>query len=409
MQSPETSLDAACAAWEDRADARPLRRWLAVELDPDGGPRRLDVGSWDDCLARLRRAERARGGWSDSVRERVGGLFAWRVHLSRPDGSPMLGPIGRDRGRGAALREASGLATDPAHRAVLSRWFPSELPPGRRPVPPPLPAVADDDRVLAVLRPDWHPDGDWLAVDHRALLDAARVELAGTGRPWLLGDWRSDGLGLGDVPVGPARPSSWTTNPRADAIEWTYRAGPTRVTRSAVLLRYRKVALLAQQEDGPSASAGLRLALADGVTAAPADDLRAWTLSRSRSTARLIPIGLPPLPYPTDRGSLAVEGREAVLRVATTGRRRWLPLVVAWGKAPTGWRTLTVTENSRVCPTDVAFAARLAWGPGEDGLLLYRSLARPALRAVLGHQTRARFLVARFSTEGDVEPLLSLD
>ena len=65
--------------------------------------------------------------------------------------------------------------------------------------------------------------------------------------------------------------------------------------------------------------------------------------------------------------------------------------------------------RSKTCPPSVAFGARLAWGPGEDGLLIYRSLAKPALRAVLGHQTRARFLVGRFTPDGDVVPLLSLD
>jgi hypothetical protein len=73
------------------------------------------------------------------------------------------------------------------------------------------------------------------------------------------------------------------------------------------------------------------------------------------------------------------------------------------------WRTLTVTEKSQACPPDVAFGARISWGVGQEGLLIYRSLARPALRAVLGHQTKARFLIGRFTEDGDVEPLLTLD
>jgi hypothetical protein len=70
---------------------------------------------------------------------------------------------------------------------------------------------------------------------------------------------------------------------------------------------------------------------------------------------------------------------------------------------------LTVSEKSRICPPDVAFAARITWGRSET-LVVYRSLALPAIRTFLGYQTHARFLVGLFSHEsGDVEPLLNLD
>jgi hypothetical protein len=69
---------------------------------------------------------------------------------------------------------------------------------------------------------------------------------------------------------------------------------------------------------------------------------------------------------------------------------------------------VTVAEKSRACPPDVAFAARVTWGRDET-LVIYRSLARPALRSFLGHQTRARFLIGLFSDEGDVEPLVKVE
>ena len=50
----------------------------------------------------------------------------------------------------------------------------------------------------------------------------------------------------------------------------------------------------------------------------------------------------------------------------------------------------------------------MAWGTTES-LIIYRSLARPALRAFLGHQTEARFLVGLFTREGDVHPLLTVE
>ena len=60
-------------------------------------------------------------------------------------------------------------------------------------------------------------------------------------------------------------------------------------------------------------------------------------------------------------------------------------------------------------PPDTAFAARVTWGRDET-LVVYRSLGRPALRAFLGHQTTARFLVGLLHRpKGTVEPLLKLE
>jgi len=402
------NLKDSCAAWEDRADPVPLAVWLTRELDHDGSPKRLATEEWGRCLDCLHRVMNARQGLPSDMLTRIGGLFEWLVHATRPDASIVFGLRGRDPDRIAHLREGASLSSDPALASVVERWFPAAR--GGRPslISPPLPAYSDEDRVLAILRPDWTTEGDWVAVDHRARGDASRVEIAGGGRPWLMGSWTSLDRTDPTVP-GPARPTSWSTGPYADALEWTYRAGPTRITRTVVLLRYRQIALLAQQEDGSAVSTGFRVGLAEGTTPSPLSDLRAWSLARSRSTARLIPLALPALPYLTERGSFTVEADEAVLRQTSEGRRRWLPLVVSWGKSPIQWRVLTVTENSKICPSDIAFGARLSWGTGQDGLLIYRSLGRPALRVVLGHQTRARFLIGRFTPDGIVVPLVSLD
>jgi hypothetical protein len=401
-------LKDSCSAWEDRADPAPLADWLTRELDHDGSPKRLPTEEWGRCLDCLHHVMTARQELPGDAVTRIEGLFEWLVHATRPDASIVFGTRGGDPARAARLLDWASLTSNPALASVVGRWFPT--PQGRKPpaISPPLPAYSDEDRVLAILRPDWTTEGDWVAVDHRARGDASRVEVSGGGRPWLMGSWTSLDR-TGPTTPGPAAPTSWSTGAYADALEWTFRAGPTRITRTAVLLRYRQIAVLAQQEDGPTISTGFRVGLADGTTPSPLSDLRAWSLARSRSKARLIPLALPALPYLTERGSFTVEAGEAVLRQTSAGRRRWLPLVVSWGKSPVTWRVLTVTEKSKVCPHDVAFGARVSWGTAEDGLLIYRSLGRPALRVVLGHQTRARFLIGRFTPDGNVVPLLSLD
>ncbi len=56
----------------------------------------------------------------------------------------------------------------------------------------------------------------------------------------------------------------------------------------------------------------------------------------------------------------------------------------------------------------MAFAARVGWGR-DEGLVIYRSLGKPGLRAFLGHQTTSRFLIGSFSASGEVTPILKID
>jgi hypothetical protein len=262
-----------------------------------------------------------------------------------------------------------------------------------------------------MLRADWSSVGDLLAVDHRENGSTSRLELRGLGRTWLGPAWNS---GLGQVPTGAAKRTLWVTNPSADLAEWSFRVGPYRVVRTALLLRGRRLALLADQLEGGEPDAAMRIELANGVEAAPLTENRglALTTARKRSAARVFPIGLPCAAYATDRGAFRNVDGSLVLSQRNEGGRCWLPLLVSWEPArnrrPVNWRLLTVTEKSRICPAERAVAARISWGRDET-LVIYRSLARPAIRAFLGHQTRARFLVALFDREGNVEPIVKID
>jgi hypothetical protein len=402
----------ALESWVDRGRADGLGRWLSRALDPDGVPRRRPVGDWPVLLTELAEARRARGtDWPIFLDARIEGFFLATLRFARPDGTPVFGPPGGASAAARAFQDWGRWLSDPGLSRVVQWWFPER---GRGPeyAPPPLPSDSRPDRPLAVLRANWSKQGDLLAIDHRAPGASSAVELFGLERPWLGPSWSLD---LGAHSGTRARPTCSTSTASADLVEWSFRAGPARVVRTALLLRGRRLALLADQVDGSAPSATVRIGLADGVEAGPIPESRGLSLAggRGRSTMRVFPVGLPRLPYPTGSGSFVAEAGALRLRQAMEGKRGWLPLLVSWEPArnrlATRWRPLTVSEKSRACPPGVAFATRITWGRHET-LVIYRSLARPALRAFLGHQTRARFLIGLFSHEtGNVEPLLKVE
>jgi hypothetical protein len=398
----------AVGAWVERGDPGPLGRWLDRELDQQGVPRSWPVEAWWPALVSLAEARRRReGGWPRALDERIGGLFRAALRFSRPGGAAVFGPDRPGPSRTDLLRFWADRLGDPGLARVVRWWFPSRSGRVRVAAAPPLPAFASEERPLAVLRPDWSARGDLLAVDGRDRGGPCRLELLGRGARLLGPAWASGAAG----PAGAVRPSFWTTGAHADLAEWVFRVGPSRVTRTALLLRGRNLAMLSDQVDGPDPEASLRVALPPAVTARPVADRRALALSSARGgSARIIPLALPALPYPTERGSLSVQGGEIVLRQRKPGRRCWLPLLVSWrperNRKAVRWRPLTVSERSKVCPPDVAFAARVAWG--DEALVFYWSLGRPASRAFLGYQTDAQFLVGLFTTTGSVQPLLQV-
>jgi hypothetical protein len=409
------SLAQAIKRWLERSDSRPLAHWVGRELDSEGVPVRLLIPEWHECLKLLAEVKRRRRPWPEGCEGRITGLILASLRFSRPDGGPAThsgqpdggGTTARTWGEWASWCRGTGIAR------VLGWWFPG----GRREhAPPPLPAWASRDRVLAILRADWLVTGDFVALDHRNGRIPCRFELFGTGRAWLGPDWS---WGNGARPATNPRLRQWITGPAADLIEWSDRALETRVTRTALLLRGRRLALvsvLAESSAPAGLSAPVRWAVQREIAAAPLEKTRGLILTAdgAQGSAQVIPLGLPCLAYPTDRGWLKHEGGELVLSQApgAGSRRLWLPLLVSWDPArrrkSVHWRILTVSERSRAVRSDRAFAARVSWGRNET-YVVYRSLGPAAPRAFLGHQTSARFLFGEFTTDGTVTPLLTVD
>jgi hypothetical protein len=393
-----------------------LERWLKRELDEDGVPLELHIPLWWGCLKVLAEAKCARPRWPRGVDQRVRLWVRSLLRFARTDGTAATHFDGAaESGRPAArfLKLLAQAYPKSRESKVIHWWL-------GRPVlvqsPPPLPAWSSPRHPLAALRSTWQKQGDLLVVDQRGHESSALCELIGSGASWLGPDW---GLVQATTPTGAPKPACWISNSVADCLEWSYRSGGLFLTRTALLCRGQRLALLGEQVEGKKLGADpleTRLALPPGVTAEPIPGSRGVLLqsASSRVTAQVLPIGLPALPYETERGRLRVLGDESALSlcVAPRGRRCWLPLLASWDnrrhRRPLSWRVLTVSEQSKVCAPDVAFAVRVSWGR-NDTLVIYRSLAAPKHRAFLGHQTGSRFLLGRFTTEGVVEPIFSID
>jgi hypothetical protein len=68
---------------------------------------------------------------------------------------------------------------------------------------------------------------------------------------------------------------------------------------------------------------------------------------------------------------------------------------------------LTVGESLAAVPPEVAAGYRVAVGRRQ--WLVYRALAHKGNRTLLGHNLSTEFLVARFSQDGEVAPLIEIE
>jgi hypothetical protein len=387
---------------------------LARELESDGAPVRLSIPDWSQCVRSLAEARSLRSGWSKKVDRQVLALLRFLLRFSRPGGTATTDfdtvELGASYRR--SLAQLARAYPREGESRVIGWWL--SLPDALH-VPPPLPAWSSSRHVLAVLRGGWQKGDDLLVVDHRRREPQTRFELMGSGISWLGPDWRLVRTAASSQP----RPGSYLSNSTADLLEWSCRATGLRLTRTALLFRGRKLALLGDQVDAKDLlgkSIETEFGLPAGVRAEPISGCRGLLLrtASGRAAAQVLPVALPAAAYETDRGGFRVRDDPGRLALSCTarGRRCWLPILVSWDSSRhrkrLSWRVLTVAQDSRVCAPDAAFAVRVSWGR-DDTLVIYRSLAPPAPRSFLGYQTRARFLVGRFTNEGNVEPLLSVD
>lgn len=388
----------------EEARSDPLRHWIQQELNNGEIPTRLSIGEWPIVLEALVDWARMHGETTDPELKTAIMSFGRAVlRFSRSDGTMLLHKDGTSR---SSLVAYARSGHDPGLAQVCRWWFPRLVREPTDPVAPPLPASSSSTSVRAILRADWARQGDWIAVDQGHPDQACLVEVAGGGNPWVGGRWR-----VGEGRESRARPVAWTSGFPADGLEWRFGVGDIRVIRTAISIPTRRLALLGDQVEAPGAQVTASLEIPDGAVARLDDDgLRVRIARGARASAWLIPLTLGPETVRTGQGRVEVKGQVVEQVVPCSGRRGWVGWLLSWdpvrARKPMIRKRLTVSENSKIVGPDAALGIRVSFGSDET-YLVYRSLGKPGLRAVLGHQTRARFLVGRFLVTGSVEPLLT--
>ena len=156
---------------------------------------------------------------------------------------------------------------------------------------------------------------------------------------------------------------------------------------------------------------GCCLPLWPGVSFQPADESPEGLLLGSKRRANVLPLALPEWRADERIGDLAQTGESLQLRQSAEGGRLFAPLFIDLDRRRRGkkltWRQLTIAESLETQPPEVAVGSRVAIG--RQQWLIYRSLAKPANRTLLGHNLSSEMLIARFQESGEVEPLLEIE
>ncbi len=153
------------------------------------------------------------------------------------------------------------------------------------------------------------------------------------------------------------------------------------------------------------------LPLVAGLGVQPAEKTREVELSGKKLRALAMPLALGEWRVDRRCGELAASGQTLELKQQALGARLyaplWLDLAARRRKRAFTWRELTVAEQLRIQPREVATGFRVQFGNKQ--WLVYRSLAERGNRTLLGHNLATEFLLARFARDGGVKPLIEIE
>ena len=419
--------DIAGAAEVIKAGRKVLARSLAENADSDGTPRAEMIERLPLWLAPLIRASLIAKRfdvklWTNDQRQTLISLVERSIPLCRPDGRATL---------------SNGLSLEPLPVLVAAAelfGLPEISPEGgylqsvtrvvagqparriRRDGVVTMPSNQSDWARFALLRSDWSVNADSVAVAHHRQFP--QIDVTASGKPLLHGDWTLE-LKLGDAVVELAEEWScvcWQSDPDADYIELQMRGpGKLRVERIIMLSRQERFLLLADSISG--APPGLiqyraTLPLADDILVRLDTPTREAQLTLKGFKARVFPLAVTQDRVHSTPHEFTATDKQLTLKQIASGEGLFAPVLLDWHpsrtRADAQWRSLTVTEDSRVIGPDIAAGHRLKLG--ELQLLIFRSLKSTGhARAILGHHTHNETVIARVDKKGDIDPILMVE
>jgi hypothetical protein len=279
-----------------------------------------------------------------------------------------------------------------------------------------VPSTQSDWARFALLRTDWSPQADTLAITHHQRFP--QLDVAALGQPLLHGDWPLQ-LQIGDSLFELADEWScvcWVSDADVDYLELQMEGpGNLRVERMVLLSRRDHFLLLADSIAGaPAEKITLRsqFPLSAGVTAQADTATREIRLQAGRQKVRTFPLGLACERVQSTPHTFAVADDQLLLEQVAAGTGLVAPVVFQWSpelvKKEAVWRTLTVSEAGKVAPAGSAAGFRLRIGDSQ--WLVYRSLKKPKdARTVLGHHSWNETVIGRFDKNGDLDPMLMVE
>ncbi len=431
---------AACAALAAPAREAALK-FLETAIDAEGIVHasylpwlRPLLASWTRLAAMdeaQKRSERSPAAQSVAATPRFQKAVAQALRLTHRDGSQVLSPASRtDDSIGERLavtaslfRSALKFAGEPARR-VAALTLPAALEPAQRAAAKaknksgkkPFVAFNSELSQLAVLRTGWNTADPRLTIAYAN--EQIRGELACGGELIASGDWTPEVQWNGErlKPISEWEEVCWVSDDDADYLELEISlTGDVRIQRHLLLARQDRFLFVADailgKKPGQIAYRSA-LPLAPGAKFIPAKESHEGQLARRSVCGLTLPLALPEWRTEPGCGELsatnnALELRQSVANAQAMFAPIFVDLAPRRLSKPFTWRRLTVAEDRRILPNDLAVGYRVQSDARQ--WLFYRSLGERGNRTLLGHNLVSEFLAARFNRNGIAETLLEIE
>jgi hypothetical protein len=407
-----------------RAARRRLSEGFAELLDGKGLVRSPQLAAmrpltacWTRCAALGRKFKR--GAWIQAADKQYQAHVRQAIRWSDGAGRPLL--AGHDALAwtvdflAAAVRLSGPKDAAAAARSIFtSTSLAKALPATKR--TPPAPSYHSEWSALGVMRSEWSPRANVVAVDYSSA--DMQLEVISRGRPMLTGAWTAESRlnGAPLTPAGPWEQVCWFTDPDVDFLEFCLEyEGGTRLERQILLGRQDEFLLIVDHLKHDATAAlehAYRLAAASGLAWRGEEETRDAVLVANKPAARLLPAALPEWRIDPRIGELLFVDGCVRLEERMTCRALACPLFIDLNprrvRKPCTWRQLTIAESLRVAPPDAAVGYRIQCG--ADQWLYYRSQGPRGNRTLLGQNTSSEFLAARFVAKtGEIQELVQIE